>query len=251
MSTANKTAADYILRVKAGAGSDPSTFQTINVNDENNPILIDSEHFTGYIIVRMLNFNGITPDNTPPIQNPASSYFVGRHRRYSIVFQGRFKKAWSGDEIIFGIDSDTPLRTPPGISMALKIAQWLDPALDADLSSNTPWVYSPFVSAMNALAVFPLDAPEVNDDKSVPLMPSMQSLVENGGNGGSGAASAAGSNMGSTTSVAKETGGGTISSLFRFSKSKCICVGWGLDQQMAAMALRSNVFQAMTYFVVH
>ncbi|KAJ3402113.1 hypothetical protein HDV05_008739, partial [Chytridiales sp. JEL 0842] len=159
----SKTVADYILRVRVGAGADSSKYTTINVNDETNPILIDTDHFTGYLIVRMLHYHGVTPPGAKLISDPASSYFVGRHRRYSIVVQGRWKKSWSGDDILFGIDTDSAVRTPPGTAMAIRIAKWLDPALDADVTSNSPWVYSPFVSAMNALAIYPPDAPEVND----------------------------------------------------------------------------------------
>ncbi|KAJ3304751.1 hypothetical protein HDU76_005135 [Blyttiomyces sp. JEL0837] len=167
--TTGKKISDYILRVRAGPGNDPSTHQTVNVNDELNPLLIDSEHFTGYIIVRMLNFNGITPTSHqgPPITNPKSSYFNGRNRRYSIVVQGRFKNNWCGDDIVFGIDMDCKLRTPPGIGLAIKIAKWLDPALDADICCDKPWIFSPLISAMNALAIYHPDADEVHGGVTV------------------------------------------------------------------------------------
>ncbi|KAJ3300669.1 hypothetical protein HK104_008603 [Borealophlyctis nickersoniae] len=158
-----KSAADYILRVRAGTGYEPENLKIVNVNDEHNPILIDSEHFTGYLVVRVLNFSGITPNGEQPIPNPASNYFHGRNRRYSVMIQGRFKKAWNGDDLIFGADFDTKVRVPTGVGLALKIAKWLDPALDADLYCEKPWLYTPLVSAMNALAVFPPDAPEVRD----------------------------------------------------------------------------------------
>ncbi|KAJ3033731.1 hypothetical protein HK097_004740, partial [Rhizophlyctis rosea] len=162
-----KSAADYILRVRAGASYDPTTLQTAYVNDEQNPILIDTPHFTGYLVVRVLNFNGVTPDPSKPLlPNPASNYFHGRNRRYSISIQGRFKKDWNGDEVIFGTDFDTKIRTPTGCGLAMKIAKWLDPALEADLQCEKPWLYSPFVSAMNALAVFDPSSPEIQNPSS-------------------------------------------------------------------------------------
>ncbi|KAJ3037609.1 hypothetical protein HDV00_001497 [Rhizophlyctis rosea] len=172
-----KSASDYILRVRAGPSYDPAKLTTVYVNDEHNPVLIDTEHFTGYLVVRVLNFNGITPDNKPVIPNPSSNYFHGRNRRYSVMIQGRFKKDWNGDEIIFGTDFDTRVRTPTGAGLAIKIAKWLDPALDADLNCEKPWLYTPWVSAMNALAVFPPDSPEIRNPSS---KSHSQSIQENG-----------------------------------------------------------------------
>ncbi|TPX72720.1 hypothetical protein SpCBS45565_g00384 [Spizellomyces sp. 'palustris'] len=159
-----KAPTDYALRVRAGPSYDPTSHVTVSVNDEANPIIIDSEHFTGYILVRMANYIGLAADNSStPISNPQSHYFHGRNRRYSIMIQGRFKKKWNGDDILFGVDFDTKVRTPTGVSLALKIAKWLDPALDASLSGDKPWIFSPLLSAMNSLAVYKIDAPEVND----------------------------------------------------------------------------------------
>lgn len=42
-----KQPSDYVLRVRAGSSYDPATHVSVNVNDEQNPVLIDSEHFTG------------------------------------------------------------------------------------------------------------------------------------------------------------------------------------------------------------
>ncbi|KAJ3119194.1 hypothetical protein HK098_005691 [Nowakowskiella sp. JEL0407] len=148
-----KVAEDYILQVRAGPSID--NLKIINVNDEHNPELIDSPDFTGFLVVRMLNFAGITPNkDDEPISNPKSSYFHGRNRRYSIMAQGRFKEKFNGDDLVFGVQIDSPLRLPPGIQLAVKISQWLDPALRADLSAQQPWMNSPFVTAMNALAVY-------------------------------------------------------------------------------------------------
>jgi hypothetical protein len=106
------SATDYVLRVKAGPSR--SKLITIQVNDEFNPIIIDNEYFCGYLLVRVLAFNGVTPEldtNTTsehsPIENPDSGYFNGKNRKYSIMLQGHFKKQWSGEDVIFGVDADT------------------------------------------------------------------------------------------------------------------------------------------------
>ncbi|KAJ3119195.1 hypothetical protein HK098_005692 [Nowakowskiella sp. JEL0407] len=148
-----KVAEDYILQVRAGPSIDK--LKIVNVNDEHNPEFIESADFTGYLVVRMLNFAGITPnEDMKPITNPQSSYFVGKNRRYSIMAQGRFKERFNGDDLVFGVEIDSPLRLPPGVQLALKISQWLDPALCADLAAQQPWMNSPFLTAMCAMAVY-------------------------------------------------------------------------------------------------
>ncbi|KAI9092358.1 hypothetical protein DFS34DRAFT_707230 [Phlyctochytrium arcticum] len=158
-----KSPSDYILRVRVGNSYDTSTHQTASVNDEANPVLVDGEHFKGYIAVRIANFSGVVPEGNEqqkPKANPSSHYFHGRSRRYSVMIQGRFKEEWNGDDIIYGIEFDGKIRTPTGVSLAVKIAKWLDPALDVCLSGPQPYIFSPMISAMNSMAIFPPDAPE-------------------------------------------------------------------------------------------
>ena len=151
---------DYILKVSAG--KDYDSLSVVEVNDEENPAYINSSLFSGYLLVRIADFDGVTKrmDRTKegqlhfPIADPPSGYFSGRNRRYSIAVQGRFKHSYDGDDVLFGIDSDKPLSPPTGISMALRISKWLDPTLEADLSGDCPHMYSPLVSGINALAVF-------------------------------------------------------------------------------------------------
>lgn len=162
---------DYTIRVRAGP--DDEHLVTISVNDEFRPTLIDSEHFTGYLVVRMANFDGVTPamergiskQEAPPIMNPQSDYFSGKNRRYSIMMQGRFKKAWSGDEVLFGVNSEIPLRTPMGIGMGVKLAKWLDPSIEACLDSESSYMYSPFISAMNSLSIYEPGDPGILADE--------------------------------------------------------------------------------------
>ncbi|KAJ3258290.1 hypothetical protein HK103_003771 [Boothiomyces macroporosus] len=159
---------DYLMRIKVGP--DYNNLKTIQVNDEANPIFVNSDTFTGYISVKILNFNGVTPemDENPSaklynsIPKPKSNYFEGRSRKYSITIQGRFKKEWNGDEVLFGADFDKPVTTlPPGISIGLRIAKWLDPAIEADAFAQQPYIYSPIVSSMNALAIYDSNTTEL------------------------------------------------------------------------------------------
>lgn len=41
------------------------------------------------------------------------------------MLQGRFAEEINGNDILFGIDSDTPARLPTGVGVAIKIAKWL------------------------------------------------------------------------------------------------------------------------------
>ncbi|RKP01840.1 hypothetical protein CXG81DRAFT_11497 [Caulochytrium protostelioides] len=145
---------DYVLRIRAGADPTQQSLQYVNPNDETKPILIDGPHFTGYMVVRCTHYDGIVPAGATRIPEPASDYFKGRNRRYSIMIQGRFHEAWTGDDLVFGMETDGKVKAPTGVSLALKAARWLDPALEADIYSDTPWVNSPWVSAMNTLAPF-------------------------------------------------------------------------------------------------
>ncbi|KAJ3189866.1 hypothetical protein HDU85_000150 [Gaertneriomyces sp. JEL0708] len=168
---------DYVLGVRAGPNY--KDLLPVKVNDEQNPLLIDSDHFVGYVVVRVAHFGGVTPDGTRPLVNPQSHYFYGRNRRYSIMVQGRFKKAWNGDDIIFGVDFDTKVRTPTGVGLAMRIAKWLDPSLDSCFSGNTPWIFSPWISAMNSLAVYSLDSPHVRNALP-PIDTSAHAMAETG-----------------------------------------------------------------------
>lgn len=157
---------DYILRISAGP--DFEHMQLIDPNDEEKPLFVNSPHFSGYLMMRYLNFQGVTTGleksssesskqlekNHRPIAYPKSTYFNGRKRRYSMVIQGRFKGDYCGDDVLFGVDSDMGLPNVPGFGLLARISKWLDPSLDVGGDDN-PHCFSPFVSAMNALAVYP------------------------------------------------------------------------------------------------
>lgn len=142
---------DYVLRIRAGPNK--QTLVTVNVNDEMSPLLIDGPYMSGYLLVRMNNFNGICQEQSARIQNPASPYFNGKNRKYSLTLQCAFKQSYDGDEILFGVDMDTPLRAPLAANLGIRIAQWLDPNIFADLNAGNPYLWSPFVSAMNSVCV--------------------------------------------------------------------------------------------------
>ncbi len=187
---------DYILRISAGPSYDD--LKLVHVNHEESPILVNSPHFTGYILVRVSNFDGVTPEmelkngdkigsTHNPKKRPTWRYFKGRNRRYSMVIQGRFKHAYNGDEVVFGADSNAPISSIPGSSIGIRICKWLDPALEAEVSGNDPHIYSPIVSSMNAMGIFkmeepieegtPLEVDEEDDTKGRQVYPPLEKSV--------------------------------------------------------------------------
>jgi hypothetical protein len=134
------TISDYTLSVKGGSNSDD--LKLLAVNNESCPTRIESELFTGYLLVRMKDFTGVNPD-VPCLSNPKSEYFSSKQRLYTISVQGSFKEDVSGDDLIFGLEFSHPIKTPPGASIGLRIARWLEPSLDYDLNSSQPFMVAP------------------------------------------------------------------------------------------------------------
>ncbi|ORX89135.1 DUF1769-domain-containing protein [Basidiobolus meristosporus CBS 931.73] len=143
----------YILRVRAGTNTEVQNLPVIKVNDENNPVILDSPYFTGRLIVRIRDYEGVTPDGSKPLKN--SPYFEGNKDQYSIQVQGRFKQEWNADDVVFGNSFDNKLNLPYGAGVALKIAKWIDPGLEADIYSEQPWAFSPLLVTMNVVNVKP------------------------------------------------------------------------------------------------
>ncbi|RIA98675.1 hypothetical protein C1645_812355 [Glomus cerebriforme] len=157
------------LQISIGTSYDPITHSILLPNDDSHPYFINTPHFTGRICVRIKDFKGITPADTRRIES--SSYFEGNKDKYSIQVQGRFKgNNWTADDIIFGNDFDKKLNLPFGSSVGLKVLQYIDPGLQADIYSDKPWAYSPLVYTMNRINLY--EEPDIKDDDWLPLWPS-------------------------------------------------------------------------------
>ncbi|KAJ3129292.1 hypothetical protein HK100_008715 [Physocladia obscura] len=172
-------AAGRTLRVRIGPSL--STLTTTSINNDAIPHFIDSPFFVGRVAVRVRNFKGRTPGpDEPPRQD--SPYFGSRRRLFSIQLQGRFKHSslkpyglehrhvtcapaphdrqltnhtqeYSADDVVFGAEFERKVNPPTGAWLAMKFANMIDPALLADLYSDTPWLYSPALCAMNTAHV--------------------------------------------------------------------------------------------------
>ena len=123
------------LRVRIGPSFDKDSQRTITVNDESNPVRIESEHFSGFVWFRVHKFKGVSsplpsassplataPEETEPVI-PDSKYFEGKRRFFSLEFRGRFKKSWTANDIEFGIVLARKIRLPVGADIGLRIAQ--------------------------------------------------------------------------------------------------------------------------------
>lgn len=132
---------DYTLTVKGGANAD--CLNVLAVNNERCPTRIESDLFSGYLLVRMKDFNGVCPKDVPCLPNPQSDYFSTKQRLYTISVQGSFKEDVPGDDVIFGLEFDHPIKTPPGASIGLRIARWLEPSLEYELNGQEPFMVAP------------------------------------------------------------------------------------------------------------
>ncbi|KAF8933806.1 hypothetical protein BGZ58_006104 [Dissophora ornata] len=151
----------YRLRVSAGPSADPNDLKPIVVNDDANPMLIESDEFIGQIVVRIRGL-----DKAPGYEegqkqdgletHPESLWFSkpgGDKNLSSVQISGRFKREWPGHQVVFGNQFERPLRLPPLSSIALRFIQFIDPGLKADLYCDRPWAFSPLIATMNTVNV--------------------------------------------------------------------------------------------------
>jgi hypothetical protein len=74
-----------------------------------------------------------------------------------MMIQGRFHHDYSGDDLLFGADFDSPISPPPGTSIAVRICRWLDPSLIFQVDSEASFMFSPIISSMNSLSILTAD----------------------------------------------------------------------------------------------
>jgi len=137
------------LRVRIGPNRNILTL--CEVNKDYKPLFVYDDNFIGNVTVRVVNFAGVTPDNSPPI--PMTDYFGKRKRLFSVQIQGRFRKEWSTNLINFGGAFDNKVTLPIGAGLAIKLAQMIDPALENHISEDEPSMTSPLLCQMNFVNV--------------------------------------------------------------------------------------------------
>ncbi|WBW75500.1 DUF1769 family protein [Schizosaccharomyces osmophilus] len=156
------------MKLKVNVGSDPEHTQIAWVNHEGRPTEVDGPYWVGRILVRVRDFDGVTPDGSPP--KPDSIYFRGRSRKFQIQAEGRFKKEYTGNQVIFGTQFDHMISTFPesAFRAGMRIAKYIDPAVYYDKFAKSPYIMSPFVACVNTLSAWP--APSRLDDAVISLV---------------------------------------------------------------------------------
>ena len=119
------------LRVTAGPTYSRETHVNVNVNDPEEPTFIDSEHFTGWIVVRVRCYAGVPGKNG--VIEEDDEYFSDTKDTYSIMFGGWFHqngKMWNVDDVVFVNDFDESIaeKLPTGTSIGLKAIKMIDPS---------------------------------------------------------------------------------------------------------------------------
>ncbi|KAI0087392.1 DUF1769-domain-containing protein [Irpex rosettiformis] len=168
------------LRVLAGASL--TNLKEIKANTGEG-IDVSSDVFEGKVAVYIKDF----VDARGTVQT--SAYFEHEERKdvtWSIQFQGRFLKAYSANDILFGNVFDKPLPIPWGFSTILGFMKYVDPTLEQDLQSQSmPWALSPLISTMTYLAhstasdsqestSFPPKSPIRDDTSTLPFQGSVR-----------------------------------------------------------------------------
>ncbi|KAF9975771.1 hypothetical protein BGZ73_000442 [Actinomortierella ambigua] len=145
-------------RLRVSAGSNLQDLHVLNINDDANPLFIDTPDFVGQLCVRVRGLSesmwyeqSLVEDNLTPV--PESPWFEGNNNLSCIQVSGRFKKEHRGDDIVWGNEFERPLKLPPFSSVAVKFGQYIDPGLQVDLYSDKPWAFSPLLTTMNTINV--------------------------------------------------------------------------------------------------
>jgi hypothetical protein len=152
----------YLMRVTAGTSYDMKDQVEVPINT-SKPLKISNELMDIELNVRIQNYKGL-PRNSP---NTSPYFATAPHDynkdQYSIAFRFTPKKPTdptengkgiSGADLQFGNDFDHPIRDrlPPGFNTALNIVRWwIDPGLDGDAYADTPYLYGPALSSLNAI----------------------------------------------------------------------------------------------------
>ncbi|KAF9388115.1 hypothetical protein CPB97_001566 [Podila verticillata] len=145
----------FQLLVSVGSSMDPRDLKPILPNDDARPVWIESDEFVGQVVVRIRGFNKAQSARHSDVlpESPWFSHSSAGSNLNSIQIQGRFKREWAGDKVVFGVQFDQPLRLPPFSSIAFEFVKFFDPGVEGDIEGEKPWVFSPLIVTMNTINV--------------------------------------------------------------------------------------------------
>lgn len=122
------------------------------LNDTAHPHEIDTEHFVGRLLVRVIDAPGAQ------VGDPGREYFEGRSRKFCIQIEGRFKSRLNGNDVLFGTDFDHFVDFPKApFNAGMKVAKYIDPCTFYEFHppSGRPYIMSPYVACMNTFCAWP------------------------------------------------------------------------------------------------
>ncbi|KAF9283871.1 hypothetical protein BGZ68_005058 [Mortierella alpina] len=140
----------YRVRVSVGPSKDPKDQRPLNVNDDSDPVLIDTDEFVGHVTFRIKG------------QDQVQGYAQGQSKdglRTVPDSQWFQKAAMAGkganllNSLQIGI-FERALKLPPLTSIALKFFRTLEPSLQIELQCPKPYFASPLLAIMNTVNVF-------------------------------------------------------------------------------------------------
>ncbi|KAG0004785.1 hypothetical protein BGZ79_008133 [Entomortierella chlamydospora] len=152
-------------RIRVSAGPDTKSLRPIAVNDDANPFLINTDEFAGHLTFRIKGQDqihgyeqGQKQDGLPIV--PDSPWFEnaadgGKGNNLIMCMQaiGRFKREWSGEQVVLAVVFDKPFKLPTGTSLAIKFFKAISPGLQVDVQGTEPYFINPFLTAMDCLHV--------------------------------------------------------------------------------------------------
>ena len=139
-------------RLKVQVGPDRFHMEDCRLNDTQHPHEIETEHFVGRVLVRILDAPGAKEGE------PGREYFEGRSRKFCIQIEGRFKQRLNGNDVLFGTDFDKFVDFPRApFNAGMRVAKYIDPCTFYELhpDSGRPYIMSPYIACMNTFCAWP------------------------------------------------------------------------------------------------
>lgn len=90
------------MLLKVSIGPSYTDVEIAHVNDASRPTFVKSKGFEGWILVRIKDFNGVTPNGEHP-KSSDESYFGETRDTSSVQFSGKIDGGIDADEILFGV----------------------------------------------------------------------------------------------------------------------------------------------------
>ncbi|KAJ3273458.1 serine palmitoyltransferase, long chain base subunit [Terramyces sp. JEL0728] len=158
------------------AGQDYDSMTIINPNDEEHPYYLQTDIFSGYILLRIKDFSGQPPNKTQRI--PIINYFDGRSRLLSCQVQCQFTEDIALEDLVWRTEWERPINIPYLLS-----AFWgfIAPMSTVKLNEDSPYVQSYAISSANVFQTFmeKLQKFQVNIQEDISNMISGENECEN------------------------------------------------------------------------